>query len=157
MDHKSVVGRCVLYRRAVYAKLGDYSVDDYLNEDDEYWLRVRDHFPIAHLDASPYLYRLHAESLTETKRAAAIVAQYRTWAKRARTPRESRSIMGQGYVMAANVALFRAGRREALPYIRNGLKVSPLRLQWLKLGAKLVMPRQLRERLWEQNRSANSV
>jgi glycosyltransferase involved in cell wall biosynthesis len=128
MDFKSVVGRCVLYRREVYAKLGDYSVEDYLNEDDEYWLRVRDHFGIFHIDASPYRYRLHSESLTDTKRSDAIVAQHYTWSKRAQSARESRNILSKGYLMAANIALYRCGKSEAVPYIRKGFALDPLKL-----------------------------
>jgi glycosyltransferase involved in cell wall biosynthesis len=152
MDYKSVIGRCVLYKREVYAKLGEYSVEDYLNEDDEYWLRVRDHFGIHHIDASPYLYRLHPESLTETRRSDCIVAQHYTWSKRASSSRERKRIMSKGYLMAANTALYRNGKNAAVPYIRNGMKVDPIKTQWIYLLFKLMLPQSILRLLWERNR-----
>ena len=155
MDFKSVVGRCVLYRRSVYAKLGDYSVDDWLNEDDEYWLRVRDHFKLLHLDAAPYRYRWHPTTLTDMYRYKVIIAQHRTWAKRAVTRRDARHIMGNAYMKAANVGLYLAGRRQAIPLIAKGLLINPLRARWLWIVGKLLVPRSVLRRVWAEQKTVS--
>ncbi|MFC1488297.1 glycosyltransferase family 2 protein [Thermodesulfobacteriota bacterium] len=152
MDYKSVVGRCILYRRSVYAKIGDYSVDDWLNEDDEYWLRVRDHFQIYHIDASPYRYRLHDSTLTEVLRCEAIIAQHRTWAKRAKNSYQSRRIMGTGYLMASNLALFRRGKSIALRFAVKGFISNPFQIGLLKFGVKFFFPKKIIDALWKRKR-----
>ncbi len=153
MDEKSVIGRCILYRRSVYAKVGDYSVEDRLNEDDEYYLRIRDHFKIHHIDASPLLYRTHDDALSIAYRADVTVAQYKTWAKRAGTGRERRRILRRGYLNASHNALYRRGRRAALPYIWSGFKACPITPAWPTMLVKVALPRRLFELLWERRRA----
>lgn len=148
MDHKSVVGRCVLWRRSVYAKVGDHSVEDWLNEDDEYYLRIRDHYRLLHLDVAPCRYRWHSTTLTDLYRYEALLAQHRTWAKRAPTRREARRIMGDAYMKAAGAGLYQMGRCQAIPFIIRGMLVNPLRVRWLWEIGKLFVPRAVLKRIW---------
>jgi glycosyltransferase involved in cell wall biosynthesis len=55
---------CFLYRRIVYETIGDYDPSAALAEDYDYWLRVRQHFKMRHIDEHLYHYRLHPTSLT---------------------------------------------------------------------------------------------
>lgn len=60
----SPVGACFLYRREVYASVGDYDTNARLVEDYDYWLRVSRHYLIAQIKTPLYYYRLHPGSLT---------------------------------------------------------------------------------------------
>ena len=149
MDQKSVVGRFVLWRREVYAKVGDHSVEDWLNEDDEYYLRIRDHYKLLHLDAVLSRYRWHPTTLTDLYRYKVLLAQHRTWAKRVPNRREARRIMGDAYMKAAGAGLYLAGRRQAIPFLVRGLMVDPLRVRWLREIGKLLVPRFILKRVWD--------
>ena len=150
MDHKSVVGRCILYRRSVYAKVGDYSVGDWLNEDTEYWLRIRDHFSLLHLDATLYRYRWHPTTLTDVYRCEVILAQHWTWAKRAESKAMARHIMGTAYIKAANVGLQYHGRGKAFFYLTRGIAKNPFRIQWIWVIAKILVPRSVLRAKWRR-------
>lgn len=66
MYHNSV-GACFLYRRHVYAAVGDFSPRLPLAEDYAYWLCVSKSFRMERLTGIPlYYYRKHARSLSST-------------------------------------------------------------------------------------------
>ena len=64
LDQDNYVGHCFLYRRAVYASLGEYRAAYFLVEDYEYWLRVREHFTMKRLNTPLYYHRRHPSALT---------------------------------------------------------------------------------------------
>jgi glycosyltransferase involved in cell wall biosynthesis len=57
---------CFLYRRSVYAAVGDYDPQLFRIEDYDYWLRVAQKFKLAWLPRVLYSYRRHQASLTST-------------------------------------------------------------------------------------------
>jgi len=57
---------CFMYRREVYAAVGEYDPSTRLAEDYDYWLRIAERYPIAALHRRLYYYRQHAGSLTGT-------------------------------------------------------------------------------------------
>ncbi|MSP11784.1 MAG: glycosyltransferase [Chloroflexi bacterium] len=58
------IGPCFLYRRTVYEKIGDYTVDPDLVYvvDYDYWLRAAVHFRFQPIQDDLYLFRVHASS-----------------------------------------------------------------------------------------------
>jgi len=64
LDNDNYVGGCFLYRRRVYEQVGEFRKEAFLAEDYEYWLRVRQQFPMKKLPDTLYYYRLHDRSLT---------------------------------------------------------------------------------------------
>lgn len=63
-----IIGFCFLYRREVYEAVGDYSPDWPMVEDYEFFLRVREKFPIVHLpNAHPCLCTEHKQRLSHTR------------------------------------------------------------------------------------------
>lgn len=61
------VGACFMYRADIAKEAGKYSVDWFLVEDYEYWLRIRNISKIGHIDELLYKYRRHERSLSETR------------------------------------------------------------------------------------------
>lgn len=72
LDRDNYVGHAFLYRREVYATIGDYSPVYFLTEEYEYWLRVREKFSMKMLPQRLYCHRLHASSLTMSHREAQV-------------------------------------------------------------------------------------
>lgn len=62
------VGACFLYRREVYLNVGDYDCSLFGVEDYDYWLRIEKKFgEIYHISQTLYAYRIHNQSLSQTK------------------------------------------------------------------------------------------
>ena len=55
-------------RREVIDKVGEYEPDMFLVEDYEYWIRVSKKFKIGHINKNLYIYRVHDNSLTGTRK-----------------------------------------------------------------------------------------
>jgi glycosyltransferase involved in cell wall biosynthesis len=62
------VGASFMYRREVIDKVGEYEPDMFLVEDYEYWIRVSKKFKIGHINKNLYIYRVHGNSLTGTRK-----------------------------------------------------------------------------------------
>ena len=74
------VGACFLYRREVLDKIGGYDKELFCVEDYEYWMRVLANYgEIGHINQTLYSYRLHPESLTETKKDYVIMQRRRVY------------------------------------------------------------------------------
>jgi glycosyltransferase involved in cell wall biosynthesis len=58
---------CFLYRSALVAKLGAFSEEFFMREDQDYWLRVLLAAPVAHLAEDLCCYRRHRNSLTVSR------------------------------------------------------------------------------------------
>lgn len=65
---QNICGACFLYTAKVAKRIGDYDNKLFLAEDYDYWLRIYKNAKIIHLEKNLYKYRLHSESLTETKK-----------------------------------------------------------------------------------------
>lgn len=63
----NVVQACFLYRSEMHHKLGGYDESLFLVEDYDFWLRAYRSSRFIHLKEKPYYYRVHEESLTNTR------------------------------------------------------------------------------------------
>jgi len=68
LSTQCIVGACFLYRRQVYDAIGGYDTTLFTAEDYDYWLRVYTYFDIKRLNKVLYSYRIHGQSLTQTRR-----------------------------------------------------------------------------------------
>ena len=62
------IGASFMYRKEVADKIGGYDPEMFLVDDYDYWIRVSKHYKIAHLDRNLYIYRMHPNNLTTTKK-----------------------------------------------------------------------------------------
>jgi len=62
------VGACFMYKREVLDTIGGYDSDFFCVEDYDYWIRILNKYgSIGYIEKRLYKYRVHGESLTETK------------------------------------------------------------------------------------------
>lgn len=67
---QNYVGACFLYRRQVMEKVGEYDTALFGVEDYDYWLRAYEIFgEIASISEPLYEYRVHGESVSQTKKS----------------------------------------------------------------------------------------
>lgn len=71
--YHNIVGASFMYTREVYERIGEYDVNRFLMEDYDYWLRIVNSFKIKYLPEVLYKYRIHQNSLTETKNRQMLV------------------------------------------------------------------------------------
>jgi glycosyltransferase involved in cell wall biosynthesis len=129
----NVVNACFLYRRAVYEAVGEYDPKMALVEDWEYWLRVAKRFPLAHLPGvAPYRYRWHPQSLTCTRRGAAIAQQIRARGRHLVPPSERRAYMTEALWSATWNFHHEGNLGAAFQCALACWKVAPWRLRFLK-------------------------
>jgi glycosyltransferase involved in cell wall biosynthesis len=65
VDEVNYIGLCFLYKRTIFDKLGGYSLDAFLVEDYEYWLRIyHNGFKMRRIDEFLYYVRMHEKCLT---------------------------------------------------------------------------------------------
>jgi glycosyltransferase involved in cell wall biosynthesis len=81
MAKGNAIGACFLYTRTVYARIGDYDHDLFLNEDYDYWMRVARQFRIAHIPELLYYFRRDEDSLYCSRfaevRAGSLLVRYK--------------------------------------------------------------------------------
>ena len=63
----NIVGACFMYRRRVYALVGDYNPALFLAEDFDYWQRIFARFKVRPIEKVLYAYRRHEDNLTSTR------------------------------------------------------------------------------------------
>ncbi|SFN78992.1 Glycosyl transferase family 2 [Pseudobutyrivibrio sp. UC1225] len=73
----NVCGACFLYTADVAKRVGEYDANLFLAEDYDYWMRIYRYGRVIHITDNLYLYRRHAGSLTETKKASIKEQTYR--------------------------------------------------------------------------------
>lgn len=66
--HGNVCGASFLYRREIANKIGEYDAAMFLAEDYDYWIRIYSKTEILHIKDILYFYRVHDQSLTETRK-----------------------------------------------------------------------------------------
>ncbi len=125
IERANVIGACFMYRRSVAEQIGQYDPNAFLAEDYDYWLRISKVAPLAHLEATPYKYRLHEASLTSLREAEAEIQAAKVRTKHARTRREWRAIMAAGYCVAATELRMRARYRAAFTYYLRAAWLNP--------------------------------
>lgn len=62
------VGASFMYRMKVIDKVGEYEPNMFLVEDYDYWIRISKQFKVGHLNKNLYIYRVHDNSLTGTRK-----------------------------------------------------------------------------------------
>lgn len=136
--NNDVIGACFLYRREVYAAVGEYDRASFLAEDFDYWVRIQARFRIVHLsDVAPYAYRRHGESLTNTHSPEVILQGARVRARHDPVKTRRRRIMSDGH-FGASYWFCQQGR--TLRSIRGALTaiaLNPIDLKkykWLLFG-----------------------
>jgi glycosyltransferase involved in cell wall biosynthesis len=83
--HVNLVHCCFLYRKACMAQIGLYDPEFIYGEDWEYWIRLSQHYPMKHIPAALYRYRLHETSMTsELVRGTACSMGYKEFSRRIR-------------------------------------------------------------------------
>lgn len=68
MFTRNIIGACFLYTADVAKKVGKYDAELFLAEDYDFWIRLYMVGKILHIDNDLYFYRIHEESLSETKK-----------------------------------------------------------------------------------------
>lgn len=64
---RNIIGACFMYSKEVMTNVGDYDPSAELAEDYDYWIRVSKKFTMCHLGEPLYFYRVHDESLYESR------------------------------------------------------------------------------------------
>lgn len=64
----NVIGACFLYRSDIAKEVGEYDSNTFLTEDYDYWIRIKKHGKLLHIEDDLYLYRVHGGSLSATKK-----------------------------------------------------------------------------------------
>ena len=81
MARGNAIGACFLYTREVYAQIGEYDPDLFLNEDYDYWMRIARQFRIQHIAEPLYYFRRDEESLYCSRysevRAGSLLVRYK--------------------------------------------------------------------------------
>lgn len=153
LPNHSCVGACFLYRRSVYEAIGEYSLDTFLAEDYDYWLRIYLKYPIKHLaGVRPYRYGLHEDSLTNRRQGDVIVQTAKVRCRHT-VPESQRSrVLYDAYWNALWHHRNRGDWKAAWPCARECLESAPLAPSAWKsaIGTGLLL---LKSRL--QDRSAN--
>jgi glycosyltransferase involved in cell wall biosynthesis len=76
-----VIGACFMYRADVAKKIGSYDAGLFLAEDYDYWIRVYEVGKILHIEEDLYYYRIHGNSLTQTRKKQINEQTYRVLKK----------------------------------------------------------------------------
>jgi len=117
---------CFLYRRAVYAEVGDYAEDLFCAEDYDYWMRVSAVARMQPLHEDLYLYRHHARSLSSTRNRRIRLAM--EVALRRNLPRMrwlSPGLRARGYLRIADLVCERGDQAALRSYFFSALRSSP--------------------------------
>jgi glycosyltransferase involved in cell wall biosynthesis len=64
--HGNCIGACFVYKSEVFHNLNGYDTELFLAEDYDFWVRASAQFKFLHINASPYNYRFHKNSLTSS-------------------------------------------------------------------------------------------
>jgi len=75
LNRANFLGVCFLYKREVYEKTGEYLQEMNLQEDYNYWLRVRSRFKMEKTNDFLYYYRKNKNSLTWSNKLLDIMSQ----------------------------------------------------------------------------------
>jgi len=135
-DHNPV-GACFLYRRCVHEALGGYDESLFLVEDYDFWLRASCRFRFLPLNKDLYLYRQHATSLTETRRADVIALTDHLLAQRIPDMRWlGRKMRVEALLSVAERYRRRGETSEAKCAFVNALRIAP----WFGLRSEKAPP-----------------
>lgn len=127
----NVVYACFAYRRAVYEAVGNYDDRYRYVEDWEYWLRIYLRFKLLPVHQDLYIYRKHAQALTETKKeliqlkAQEVRCQYLPL-----VPDQTDRFRSEQFIVLMRKALRRGDRREAWRRFKGAWRFAKWRVAW---------------------------
>lgn len=118
---------CFIYRRAIYAELGDYAEDLFLAEDYDYLLRIlNSRFRMMPLHENLYQYRRHSTSLTDVYRGQTFHAAEQALSRNFAAMRwANRAQRGEARLHLASLALWQKKRGRAMRYTLQGIALAP--------------------------------
>jgi glycosyltransferase involved in cell wall biosynthesis len=96
------VGLCVMWRRAVWEKVGGFDMSFTTAEDFDYWCRVAEHFDLIHCAESPIFVRFHEEMGSLQRRARQELETARVRARYAKTRAEARRHFAEAHYLAGH-------------------------------------------------------
>lgn len=108
------VGLCVMWRRAVWEKVGGFDAAYETAEDYEYWCRVARHFPLIHCREAPIFIRYHTQMDSARRRAKQELATARVRARYAPDRATARKAVCEGCCLAAYLARSQGAVGQAL-------------------------------------------
>lgn len=139
--NKNCIGACFMYRRKVYAAIGDYSADAFLVEDYEYWLRIHQQFNMHKLEEYLYFYRSHKNSLSakfSEENVTALMEKTRDRFVRSKAHK---------YCLYADKYLRLHNYTEARKYFIKSFIENPFNLNLLRIGIVLLLDRGLTDKV----------
>ena len=132
----SCVGACFLYPRTVYEAIGEYSVDTFLAEDYDYWLRIFLKYPIQHLaGVRPYRYGFHPDSLTSRRQGDVIIQTAKVRCRHMVPPDLRNSTMAEAYWNAHWYHRKQGDWATAWPCATECIRLAPLQPRHWKAAA----------------------
>lgn len=140
------LGLCVMWRRSVWAAVGQFDSQYDSAEDFDYWMRIKARYPLAHLGGEPLLdVRIHHEmgsiqfSGKQEVYAAEILARHTKGAK------ERQQILARGYFDAAFNFKEQGKFEEAARCLRRAIENAPVSGKLYKAAFALLFARAITE------------
>jgi glycosyltransferase involved in cell wall biosynthesis len=132
------IGLCVMWRRTVWDKVGKFNPRYDTAEDYDYWLRIREHFPIIHCPEIIFYFRSHPGmgsrvfSVKQELLAAEISARH------AATGRLRRKYLAEGFFNAGYVSGEQGQRQAAIKYLAQAITAWPFSFKPYKALARFI-------------------
>lgn len=134
------VGLCVMWRRAVWEKVGKFNPEFDTAEDYDYWLRVREHFVLSKCAAGPQLaMRRHSEMGSKVYSGKQEVLAAKIQAAQSGCVFAARQILKRGYFDAAYNYQMQGRRRTALKHIVLAIFFWPFDLKLYRLLVSILL------------------
>ncbi len=130
LTEHNYLGLCVLWRREMWDRCGEFDPEFDAAEDFEYWLRAIQHFAFVRCDTgSQFLMRRHSEAGSFTLFAKQTVAMAEARCRHALPRREWSETLSRAYFDAAWIHRIHGRKRDALYCAWKALRYTPGRLR----------------------------
>lgn len=139
LPYWNAVGGCFLFRRSLADRVGPYEEQLFLAEDYEFWLRALGKCRFHALHADLYLYRVHQESLSTTRRRDVIMATRQLLERCLAEMNWKDEWRAMAYLRLARDAVTLGERRDALDYFVRAARQRPMSVMG-KLALPVVVP-----------------
>ena len=132
------MGLCVMWRRAVWEKVGEFNPHYDSVEDYEYWLRAREHFQFIHCPKVVFSFRVHGGmgSRIFSVKQELLTADLK--ARNAQTSQLRRRYLAEGFFNAGYNAGMQGDRQLAVRLLFRAIRQRPFWLQPYKAMARFV-------------------